>query len=485
MISLTSWLSKLDAEKILLVEIDPDGAPVYIADTSYITEPGDVPANQPYTPVIAQNGIPRLSRKIQEVFGGRSMASWGALELATPFVGDEDLAAVNLRGLPVNVLLTGPRAHVDHADAVTVLTGRIGVKSGNVDDSLTIEIEDDQASWDGVELPPNQYDGTESASFPVSNIGLSKPICLGLCRNVSGVLIDQSNFTYQFHDGSVAAMQSIDTVYDNGVAVSVTNVDLAAGTARLSAPPAGRITADVKGVKDGVTFIDDTASIIDWLALTFGGAPTIDITGLPIDTIGFYLNSRTNLSNTITRLMQGVFGWWGFDRLGVFKARLFQVPAGDGQSFGESKHISDLTWSEEDQLIWSVPLAYRYNWTALEPALSIDADTATWLRGDGYKTRVEDINIKNTCLHATTATLIQTYFDSKAAVDAVGARVLALFGVLRRRAQVSLPITDPMLELGGELTLADADVMDGDYILVGLADEWDGEIPLVNVELWG
>ena len=43
-------------------------APVhYLADTAYITEPGDTPANQPYAPVIAEGGIPRLSRKIQEI----------------------------------------------------------------------------------------------------------------------------------------------------------------------------------------------------------------------------------------------------------------------------------------------------------------------------------------------------------------------------------------------------------------------------------
>lgn len=486
MSTLTDWLKRSNAEKILLVEIDPAGSPVYLSDTAYITEPADSPANQPYLSVIAKNGIPRLTRKIQNLWGGASMSSWGNVSLATQFINGVDLAALNLRNKEVSVLLTGPRLNVLRADATQILKGVIGQKDGNADGGLNIEIRDDQSRFDDIELPPNRYDGTESASFPAANIGLSKPLCLGQCANVPAILIDKANLIYQVSDGGVAAINAVTAVYDNGISVAFT-ADLAAGTVTLSAAPAGVVTADVQGVVESSVWLSSTTQIIDWLARVYGGlvSADIDITGLPGETVGIYLNNSIVLSDIITPLMQGLIGWWGFTRNGVLRARLTAEPVTGGPVFDATKHLSDLTWIEDPDIFWSVPILYGRNFTpGIQPAASVALDVAEWFRSDGYVSRVEDATIKTTYLDATTAKRIESYFVDKAPADTVANRGLVLFGTLRRRARVALPVTEPMLELGDSLELADADILNGDHLIINALDIWDAEIPKTDAEVW-
>jgi len=481
--SIDAYLKRTDAEKILLVEIDPGGTPRYLADTVYISEPGDAPANQPYAPVIADNGVPRLSRKIPDLWGGRAITSWGDLELATQFVNGEDLAVAALRGLPYQALITGPRQHVARADAMVIQSGVISLRSGNADGGLSIEILDNQNELDNTSLPANSYDvATEGANFPANNHGLSKPLCLGKCRNVPAVLIDASAWVYQINDAAYGAVQAVDAVYDQGVSVAFT-ADLTAGTFTLSANPVGMVTADVQGLKDGATYLSTTQQIIEWLA-DQASISVFDITGLPTDTVGLYLNIPTRASDVITKLMRGVLGWWGFTRTGAMKARLIAAPVSGGPSFSEVKHLSDVTWTEDDDVVWSVPLLYRRNWQRVEPASSVTLDQATWLRSDGNQHRVQDSNIQTSYPYAVVADPLETYFDAQAAATTVANRALTLFGQPRKTARVTLPVTSPLLQLGDSVNLSDADVLDGDHLAVGVTDVWAGEIPAVDVELW-
>lgn len=485
MTTLAEHLALLDSQKVLLVEIDPDGlTPIYMADAPYYTEPSDTPPNQNYWPVIAQDGVPRLARRIQEIWGGRSVPAWGPLVLATPLVGSTDMATAALRGRDIRILLTGPRSIIPRANAAPVLTGVVGSRAGDIDSSLVFEITDRQAAWDAVELPAARYDGTETANFPAAEVGRSKPLCLGRCRNITPRLINTATRVYQVNDGPV---QAIDAVYDNGVSVAFT-ANTAAGTFTLTNAPAGVITANVRGMLDGATWLSSTTQIIDWLARTYGGlsAGNIDITGLPANEIGIYLDEPTSLAEIITKLMQGVLGWWGFTRSGMLRARIFDAPMAGGPVFGQERHLSPLVWEEDPDIVWSVPLLYRRNWTRIEQAAaSVSLDQAAWLRGEGYEARVEDAAVLSNYPDATACDRLETYFDALAPAQTVAQRALTLFGTLRRRARTSLPYIDPPVEMGDSLTLNDAGILSGDRVLMAIEERWDGEIPLVEVELWG
>lgn len=465
--TLASYLQRPGAEKVLLAEIA--AGPHYLADAPYITEPGDTPANQPFAPVIAEGGIPRLSRRIQELWGGQAMPRWGELELAERVANGVDLAAADLRGAEVAVRVTGPRASVPYSDAVTVLSGELGPRSGDPDAGIRVEVRDRASDYRDTRVPQARYDASQQADgFPASNDGTPKPELLGKVRNIHPVLIDQANLVYQVRDGSVS---SIDAVYDNGISVSYT-ADTSAGTFTISNAPSGMVTADVTGPHT------DTAGILDYLVATYGGAPATDISGLPTGTVGIYIGQPRRLATILSDLMRGVVGWWGFDRSGSLKARTFQPPASGGPVFGETQQIGRVEWEEEAEVLASVPYLYQQNWTRLEAASSVDEDTAAWLRRDGLEAEVTGGS------GAKTPDRLRTYFDAQADAEAVAIRARDLFGVTRKRAKLTVPVTDPLLDLGDDIALADTDV-DGDYVVVSTTERWDGEIPLADLEAWG
>ena len=479
------YLKLANAEKFLHLEIDDTH---YLSDAAYISEPVDTPANQSYAPVIALNGIPRFRRSIQELFGGRSLASWGEVVLSSQHVNGVDLSAVNFRGKTICGYVSGPRHLVALADRLQIVKGIVGSKKINAEGGLSFDVLDDQGRFEVIELPPAQYDATTmGGGFPAANHGLSKPLTLGRCRNVPAVLIDTGTLTYQVSDPSAGSIQAISAVYDNGVVVSTSAIDLVNGTFTLTSNPAGIVTADVDGVKDGVTWLSTTTLIIDWLARTYGGltAGEIDISSLPDGTVGVYLNSPVTLDAVITQFMRGCLGWWQFTRSGVLRASQLSAPVAGGQQFGEEVHFSDVVFTEESGLYWSVPLLYQRNWQQLEPALSVAANQATWLRSRGYESRSEDGAILTAYDYAATAPLLGTVFDAQADAEAVGALALAMFGVVRYRGQVTLPVTSPLLQLGDNVELIDCETKTGDYLVTGLTDQWDDEIPLVECEVWG
>ena len=55
---------------------------------------------------------------------------------------------------------------------------------------------------------------------------------------------------------------------------------------------------------------------------------------------------------------------------------------------------------------------------------------------------------------------------------------------MTRRTRVIVPFVDPPLEVGDPIELQDAGLLDGDHNIVAIEEGWDGEVPLVSLELW-
>lgn len=108
------------------------------------------------------------------------------------------------------------------------------------------------------------YRGTGGAEGPADLADRPRPICYGRCAQVAPVLIDPSSLIYQVHDGPIAG---VDAVFDSGVPLAAGGTIVGgytelvaatveqgafvvapdAGLLRLGSPPAGTVTADVRG----------------------------------------------------------------------------------------------------------------------------------------------------------------------------------------------------------------------------------------------
>ncbi|MBT2244582.1 hypothetical protein JQK15_13640 [Sphingobium sp. BHU LFT2] len=137
------------------------------------------------------------------------------------------------------------------------------------------------------------YAGTGNAEGPSELKGTLKPFAAGDCLNIEPILIDPVRFIYQFHNG---AAQDVTAVYEQALTLgpasttastynSLRDATLqpgewikapAIGCFRLGAEPTGKITADIKGGKDGSTYPASIATIVP-LLIKAAGVPAAKI----------------------------------------------------------------------------------------------------------------------------------------------------------------------------------------------------------------
>lgn len=148
---------------------------------------------------------------------------------------------------------------------------------------LTLGIKDPQARLDRP-LQHLLYAGTGSGEGGADIKGRPKPVCLGWCENVPAVLVDNVHLVYQV---SFRGVENIAAVRDKGVILTAgTNradfaaligaivapgaydTCLALGLFRLGASPAGKVTADVAGDTgmSGGDYVETTAGLVRRIA---------------------------------------------------------------------------------------------------------------------------------------------------------------------------------------------------------------------------
>lgn len=113
-----------------------------------------------------------------------------------------------------------------------------------------------------IPIQKNLYGGLGDLDGGANIAGVVKPILMGRCFNVTPVVVDSANLIYQVNDGP---LREVIAVYDRGALLTpITGytVDLAKGTFKLLAAPAGLITCDAVG---------DVLTPLTILATTSGG----------------------------------------------------------------------------------------------------------------------------------------------------------------------------------------------------------------------
>lgn len=201
-------------------------------------------------------------------------------------------------------------------------------------------------------LQTNTYTGAGGAGGYIDLLGVPKPLCFGLCKNIRPILIDQVKQVYQVHDGTI---EDIENVYDGGVPLTkgASVADLTAllndankpdngsfrytlsGYFRLGAPPAKFINADVRGEFYSQVNLADTLKqiLLSRTSLVSGDLDTASFTALAAKYPGrisglYYPALDVGFVEWIENIVASQDSFWYFNALGklVVKPFAFGTP---------------------------------------------------------------------------------------------------------------------------------------------------------------
>lgn len=460
----------------LLVEIDtPDGT-VYLSDNTYITEPGDTPANRYYWPLIAKNGAPRLARRLADFSGGAAGVTWGDLELLHHVACGVDLASADLRGREVRVYVAGSPERYGFETRTQVLVGRVGLRRGRSDASLIIEMTDASQALQDLTLPVQLF----GAEAPAARQGSPVPLALGRCFNVAPVLVDFAAQTYQVSAGPI---QAITAVYDQAVPLLEVSrdpqpgeysVNLASGTVTLGGTPAGQITADVQGLKVAGIWLSTLQDIAAWIADQAG--LELVTKDLPGGQIGYYLDESVTTADLLTELCAGCLAFWFVDRSGWLCIQGVDVSTDAVRRFGQRQQIGELEYTELDEQYSRLPVQYRRNWSQGDPVAGAPADLRDYYRQPGLRVAVGSDD-------GRTAPLYESWFTNEEAAVALADRALRVYAKNRRSVRLTVAYPEIALSLGDAVRIVDASICSGVGWISSIEERWDAEVPVVDLEV--
>ena len=336
------FLNKTESEKIYLIEFKTakkNGS--VVEKTLYFGTHPKIFNGIYYIPCIS--GIPRLTRKIQSVFMGQSMLSWGKITfnyIPTDYMDSGNsitfadfLLEWSVKGHDITIKLGGD--DLAYSDYGTVFSGKMDTIAWT-ERQITIAIYDIQKKIKDIIVSSNTF--TAGGNMPERTVGKTKPLCFGYVKNITPVMINTNKKQYQVHDVEIGgALEDITAVYDNGVSVTFTK-QLSSGCFVTTNTPSGRVTCDVKGSQFSSVFQYTAGGIIEGLLLdpNAGGFEASDIDSAMMTTfksaipykLGAYFSKSTSLLKIFDTLIAGLPVWYGFSRSGKFQIAEFTEPTG-------------------------------------------------------------------------------------------------------------------------------------------------------------
>jgi hypothetical protein len=238
-----------------------------------------------------------------------SSTRFGDIKIALDSEDAEDFTRYNWNGRPVTILMG--RVDFKLSEFEPLLEAEVNDVSWD-EDTITIKITE-PAEVIRVDIQTNVYAGTGGDGDPKELKDQKKPLCFGICRQISPVLVDPARFIYQIHDGPV---EEIINVYQGGLEYNVGGsegdfANLAALIAWVDGPPA----------PSGGTWA--TCQAEGYFALvageTFGKAITVDIRGDADVALGGFVSSLSDVCKRILlqRTILTETDLVGFSKLGL------------------------------------------------------------------------------------------------------------------------------------------------------------------------
>lgn len=463
---LLQLLDDSDAKRIHLMiatPYDPGASAettIRLSDVGFKTKPADSPANTLFEPRLTNpfNFEVSLFRGGQ-VLGGGS-ASFGAIQIRNEDGELDSLTDLLWDGRSVEIRVGTDS--FEFSEFETVYQGRAEDISWD-DRMITVQLRDPRTRIDQ-NIQPTLYAGTGGDEGDASLAGRPKPLCYGECREVKAVLIDSVNLIYQVHDGSI---EDITDVYDAGASLTdegdvadlraaaapsagAFKTDLADGLFRLGATPDGTITADVQGDNNG-SYVTTATDIMRRIAVDQGGLDAnTDLDGASFnnaaidspDTVGLFIpDAPRPLPSVFDEIMAAVGGWWTFDRAGLLKVGILQVPGSPVLTLKAHDIIGGtIRRTNPRRVAWRIRLGYDRTFTvqsegSLAAALSA-AEKA--LRSNEYRfVSAEDSAIQTKHSLAQEIERVSLFVGESAAQTEVD-RLLNLLG--ERRDLYEIPV---------------------------------------------
>ena len=455
----SEWASRYDTRKVLTAEITlarvSDGTELTLR---LATEGGQWDGEHNWLGCLV--GVPSLRQRAQQLTAGRSMISYGELialvEQGVRVVDgadvtwDELVAEYAWAGREVVVRVGGPELAWD--EWAVVVRGVVGHPAWD-EQKLHIPIRSAAAKALENNIPPNTYD-----TGPDSTKGRAKPLCWGLCRSISPVLIQEGGpWVYQVHDPAYGPIKAVDAVYVDGAAASGYSVDLAKATISFSSQPSGQVTADVRGRVAGGVWLSTPGQILKDMLTTFGGVAETELeaaaweafeTAVPY-TVGLYLTYATPISRAADSLLAGLCSYWGPTREGLWGVWRFAPPSGEAALTLTDVELLDMKVRPEQRLWWKVSVKANRCWSPTSsPASGVSASRRQWLAEQYRERSASDEAIRNTWPAATEGGPHQTLLESLDDAATVAGWWLELFGRQRLRVEATTKLQPLKVRLG-------------------------------------
>lgn len=308
-----AWLESLDQRRTVLLEVDflngGSSGTLRLSNRPFRSSPSDSLASVPYDDAIL--GGLTYTRKMSGQESGSLGFSVGSVVLAaSPEV--QEASAFEFSGQQARVLLGDSRWNRDSFQLVAVLAVDSLEPEGISQFRLNFRTE-------RLDLEKALNPTVFTAEGP--NKDKNRPILLGDCLNVRPLQVDAAGLTWAISDGPVS---SIGTVRVDGVPATVTR-NASAGTITFSSAPSGVVTCDAVGqagakLKDVVLFILGRLGVTSIDSASLNALPSVDV--------GLSSGSALPYREALDQLLRSIGGFWGFDRLGRFKAGRVLKPTG-------------------------------------------------------------------------------------------------------------------------------------------------------------
>lgn len=295
--------------------------------------------------------------------------------------------------------------------------------------------------------------------------GKVKPLLYGKCLSVPAPCVNTSRLIYQV---SNRALQSVQGVYDGGVALTAgatytSQVDmettapaagqyrawLAGGMVRLGSSPVYRIMVDATGDTAGNS---TAAQLLKTLALARGIASgdinAADVTALDTANsavLGIWISDSQSTLDAMDAIARSVGAYYGFDRLGALRMQRFGLAAGTA-GLGQLPVLAPWAGATleslpagEDVPTTTVRLKYARYWQVQAPGELSSSATDAQVSDLGQAWRVSEYTgTLSPNPHKRTQTAErETLFTAKADADTEAARLYTLTSAQRRTHLVS------------------------------------------------